>query len=335
MSDGRVHPPGGEIIVYEDPDGSVRVEARLDQETVWLSLTQMSELFQRDKSVVSRHLGNVFRSGELEREAVVAKNATTAADGKTYQVEFFNLDAILSVGYRVNSKRGTQFRIWATHVLRDHLVRGYTLNERRLAERGLQEARDTLELLASTLQNQALVDVTGQAVLELIRGYADTWRLLLEYDEDRLVSPPGARPAIGILDLGTAVAAITEFKRELIAQNEASALFGNPRGEALDGILGNIEQTMFGEPLYRSREEKAAHLLYFLVKDHPFTDGNKRIGSLLFLLYLKQEGIAHRLNPQALTALTLLIAESAPPSKDLMIRLIVNLIAEPETKTSG
>ena len=169
MSDGRVHPPGGEIIVYEDPDGSVRVEARLDQETVWLSLTQMSELFQRDKSVVSRHLGNVFRSGELEREAVVAKNATTAADGKTYQVEFFNLDAILSVGYRVNSKRGTQFRIWATHVLRDHLVRGYTLNERRLAERGLQEARDTLELLASTLAS--------------INGWAEGLRATDEQDE--------------------------------------------------------------------------------------------------------------------------------------------------------
>jgi len=320
---------GSEILVYEAPDGKVRVDVRLDRETVWLSLNQIAELFGRDKSVISRHLRNVFRSEELDRGAVVAKNATTAADGKTYQVEYFNLDAILSVGYRVNSKRGTQFRIWATRTLREHLVRGYTLNEKRLAERGLKEARDTLDLLARTLKQQSLVDETGAAVLDLIKGYADTWRLLLEYDEDRLAAPPGSRPAVGVLDYATADAAIAEFRQELMARNEASELFGNPRGDALEGILGNIEQTMFGEPLYTSREQKAAHLLYFVVKDHPFSDGNKRIGSLLFLLYLKQEGMAHALNPQALTALTLLIAESAPASKDLMIRLIMNLLAEP------
>ena len=326
--DAETDIPRGEVIVYEAPDGQVRVDVRLERETVWLSLNQVAELFDRDKSVISRHLRNVFESGELEREAVVAKNATTAADGKTYQVEYFNLDAILSVGYRVNSKLGTQFRIWATTTLREHLLRGYTLNERRLAERGLSEARQTLELLARTLQNQELVDDTGRAVLDLIVGYADTWRLLLEYDEDRLASPPGARPSKGILDLARASTAIADFKRELMARREATALFGNPRGEALDGILGSIEQTMFGEPLYRSREEKAAHLLYFVIKDHPFSDGNKRIGSFLFMLYLQQEGMAHRLNPQALTALALLIAESAAANKELMIRLIMNLLME-------
>jgi prophage maintenance system killer protein len=324
-------PSGGEILLYEAPDGQVRVDVRLERETVWLSLTQMTELFGRDKSVISRHLRNVFTTGELERETVVAKNATTAADGKTYQVEYFNLDAILSVGYRVNSKSGTQFRIWATRTLRDHLLRGYTFNERRLAERGLLEARETLNLLARTLQNQALVDETGRAVLDLIVGYADTWRLLLEYDEDRLPLPPGVRPSSGVLDYDRARRAIADFKRELLARNEATPLFGNPRGEALDGILAGIEQTMFGDALYRSREEKAAHLLYFIVKDHPFTDGNKRIGSFLFLLYLQQERVTHRLTPEGLTALTLLLAESAPSNKDLMIRLIVNLLVEPET----
>ena len=189
----------------------------------------------------------------------------------------------------------------------NHLVRGFTVNERQLAERGLREARETLDLLSRTLLNQALVDDTGQAVLELIGSYADTWRLLLEYDEDRLRTPLGAKPSTSALDHDRVVDAIAEFKRELMARGEASPLFGNPRGDALAAILGNIEQTMFGEPLYRSREEKAAHLLYFIVKDHPFTDGNKRIGSLLFLLYLNQEGVTHRLNPQALTALTLLI----------------------------
>ena len=222
-----------------------------------------------------------------------------------------------------------RFRQWATRTLRQHLVRGFTLNQRRLAERGLQEARDTLDLLASTLRNQALVDSTGQEVLDLIGGYADTWRLLLEYDADQLATPPGGQPSRGVLRHDRAVGVIAEFKRELAARGEASAFFGNPRGDALEAILGNIEQTMFGQPLYPSREAKAANLLYILVKDHPFTDGNKRIGSLLFLLYLKQEGVEHRLNPQALTALTLLIAESAMASKDLMIRLIINLLAEP------
>jgi prophage maintenance system killer protein len=234
---------------------------------------------------------------------------------------------IISVGYRVKSRRGVQFRQWATGILRDHLVRGYTFDRHRLAERGLAEARQTLDLLSRTLANQALVDDTDRAVLDLIAGYADTWRLLLEYDEARLPVPPGARPSSGVLDFSRAVPAIAEFKRELMARSEATPLFGNARGDALEGILASIEQTMFGENLYRSREEKAANLLYLVIKDHPFSDGNKRIGSFLFMLYLQQEDMAHRLDPRALTALALLIAESAPASKDLMIRLIMNLLA--------
>ena len=179
------------------------------------------------------------------------------------------------------------------------------------------------------MSNSTLTQSVGDAVQTLIAGYADTWRLLLEYDEDRLEIPPGATQAKSALDYESIVAAIAAFKRNLAARGQASPLFGRPRGDALQGILGSIEQSMFGEPLYRSREEKAAHLLYFLVKDHPFVDGNKRIGSLLFLLYVKQEGVAHRLNPQALTTLTLLVAESAPTGKDLMTRLIVNLLTEP------
>ena len=172
-----------------------------------------------------------------------------------------------------------------------------------------------------------MTDDSEHPALDLISAYADTWRLLLEYDEDRLEMPPSAKPATGALDLDHAVGAIDAFRRNLAAKGEASPLFGNPRGDALEAILGNIEQTMFGEPLYRSREEKAAHLLYFIVKDHPFTDGNKRIGALLLLLYLTREGMAPPLDPRALTALTLLIAESAPARKDLMIRLVVNLLA--------
>ncbi len=319
---------GGEVTLYVAPDGRIRLDVRLERDTVWLTQAQMAELFGRERSVITKHISNVFKEGELDRDSVCANFAHTAEDGKTYSVQHFNLDVVISVGYRVKSLRGTQFRIWATRVLREHLVQGYTFNQTRLAKRGLSEARQTLDLLARTLQNQALVDDTGRAVLELITGYADTWRLLLEYDEDRLASPPGARPSKGVLDYAKASTAIADFKRELMTRAEATTLFGNPRGEALEGILASIEQTMFGEALYRSREEKAANLLYLVIKDHPFSDGNKRIGSFLFMLYLRQEDIAHSLNPSALTALALLIAESAPASKDLMIRLTMNLLVE-------
>ncbi|MBI3919588.1 MAG: virulence protein RhuM/Fic/DOC family protein [Betaproteobacteria bacterium] len=320
-----IEAPGGEVLVYIAPDGEVRVDVRLDHDTVWLTQAQMVELFGRDQSVVSRHLRNVFADGELPAEGNMQKMHIASADKPA---TLYSLDVIISVGYRVKSRRGVQFRQWATRMLREHLVQGYTFNQTRLAERGLLEARQTLDLLARTLQNQALVDSTGRAVLDLIVGYADTWRLLLEYDEDRLALPPGARPSSGVLDFARAGAAIAEFKRELMARSQATPLFGNPRGEALEGILGSIEQTMFGESLYRSREEKAANLLYLVIKDHPFSDGNKRIGSFLFMLYLQQEGMTHGLNPQALTALALLIAESAPATKDLMIRLIINLLTE-------
>jgi len=321
----------GEVLVYEAPNGEVRVHVRLERETVWLTQEQMSGLFGRERSVITKHIRNVFKEGELQPEATCAKFAQVQSEGGrtvTREVDHYNLDVIISVGYRVKSPQGTRFRQWATRVLREHLVQGYTFNQMRLAERGLSEARQTLGLLARTLQNQALVDDTGRVVLELITGYASTWRLLLEYDENRLALPPGTRPSTGVLDHARASHAITDFKRELIARNEATPLFGAPRGDAFEGILGSIEQTMFGESLYSSREEKAAHLLYFVIKDHPFSDGNKRIGSLLFMLYLRQEDVAHRLNPQALTALALLIAESAPTSKDLMIRLIINLLTE-------
>lgn len=325
--------PGGEIVVYEGPDGEVRVDVRLERETVWLSLNQVAELFGRDKSVISRHLGNVFRSGELQREAVVAENATTAADGKTYQVEFFNLDAILSVGYRVNSKRGTQFRIWATRTLRDHLLRGYTLNERRLAARGLGEIEQAVGLLARMLTAHALVTGEGRDVLDVVQRYTRSWRLLLEYDEQRLAERPAepVEPAAG-LSLADARSATESLRADLASRGQAGPLFGQERGEALAGILGAIEQTFGGQPLYPSAQARAAHLLYFVIKDHPFSDGNKRIGTLLFLDYLRRNGLLLRANGEprladnAMVALALLIAESQPAQKDLMIRLVLNLL---------
>ncbi|HNS02151.1 MAG TPA: RhuM family protein [Anaerolineae bacterium] len=329
---------GGEIVVYEASDGAVQVAVRLEQDTVWLSLAQIADLFDRDKSVISRHLRNVFTSGELEREATVAKYATVQQEGDREvirEIEYFNLDAILSVGYRVNSKRGTQFRIWATRTLREHLLAGFTLNERRLAERGLGEMEQAVALLAQTLSAHALVTDEGQAVLQVIQRYARSWRWLIEYDEDRLAQTPAQPVTPGtLLGLDEAHIAIAALRSALLARGEASPLFGQERGRALAGILGAIEQTFDGTLLYPSAQEQAAHLLYFLVKDHPFVDGNKRIGALLFLEYLRRNDLLldanarPRLADSAVVALTLLIAESQPRHKDLIIRLVLNLLED-------
>jgi prophage maintenance system killer protein len=330
--------PGGEIVLYRSPDGEVRLDVKLERETVWLSLDQMAKLFGRDKSVISRHLRNVFVSKELDRKATVAKNATVQKEGNrevVRQIEYFNLDAILSVGYRVNSKRGTQFRIWATSTLRDHLLRGYTLNERRLRERGLKELEQTVELLACTLMTHELVTDEGRAVLDIVRRYTHAWRLLLEYDENRLSATPKLPvPPAATLSLREAQRAIARLRTELSGRNEASDLFGQEHRQQLAAILGNIEQTFDGKPLYQTAQERAAHLLYFVIKDHPFTDGNKRIGTLLFLHYLRRNRLfwradgTPRLADNAMVALALLVAESEPAQKDLMIRLILNLLED-------
>jgi len=319
------------IILYQTADGHTSLDVRLQEETVWLSLTQMAELFDRDKSVISRHLRNIFREGELVRAAVVAKNATTAADGKTYQVEFFNLDAIISVGYRVNSKRGTQFRIWASSVLKEYLVKGYALNQRRLAEQGVAELRGVLDLLAAALERNQLTDETGLTVVELVRRYGMSWQLLLQYDEDRLALPAGLNRRESVsFDLAMVRRGIACLRDELAVRGEATDLFGRERGESLAGILGAIHQTFGGQDLYPSIEEKAAHLLYFVIKDHPFSDGNKRIGSFLFLLYLQESGLIEtvRFDNKGLVALALLVAASDPVQKEVLIRLIVNLLGE-------
>lgn len=329
---------GGEVLVYETPDGAVRVDVRLEAETVWLSLNQMAELFGRDKSVISRHLRNVFASGELERAATVAKNATVQREGDREvirEIEYFNLDAILSIGYRVNSRRGTQFRIWATRTLKDYLIKGYTLNERRLRERGMAEIEQAMRLLSRTLIAHGLVRDEGQAVLDIVRQYARSWRLLLEYDENRLAAVP-RRPVTpsARLSADEARAAVASLREAILARGEAGQLFGQERGEGLEGILGAIEQTFDGEPLYPSSQARAAHMLYFVIKDHPFADGNKRIGTLLFLEYLRRNGLllrpdgSTRFSDNAMVALSLLIAESDATQKEMMIRLVLNLLED-------
>ena len=328
----------GEIAVYQEKGGRVRLEVRLEGDTVWLSLAQIATLFARDKSVISRHLRRIFETRELSRAATVAESATVRREGDrevARQVEYYNLDAILSVGYRVNSKRGTQFRIWATARLREHLLRGYTLNERRLREKGVEEMQEAVSLLARTLKGNELVTDEGRAVLDVVEQYARSWRLLLEYDERRLAEAPSqpVQPA-GTLSVESARRAIGSLREAVASRGTKLGLFGHERGDQLAAILGNVEQTFGGAPLYPSAQARAAHLLYFLIKDHPFADGNKRIGTLLFLEYLRRNGLLMRadgtlrLADTTMVALALLVAESQPKQKDLMVRLVLSLIED-------
>ncbi|MCF7846330.1 MAG: virulence RhuM family protein [Candidatus Peribacteraceae bacterium] len=325
--------PNSQIVIYKAPNGNLSLDVKLENETIWLSLNEIAELFSKDKSVISRHLKNIFTEHELERSSVVAKNATTAADGKTYLVEFYNLDAIISVGYRVNSKRATQFRQWATKTLHDHIVKGFTVNPDRLAKVPIgrvKEFEQAIALLESARQKSLNSD-EAKGLLEVITSYAKTWLLLEKYDK-RTLSVSGDKKTSKPLDLEKAQIAIAELKKKLLANKQAGKIFGQERSPSLAGILGNIEQSFDGKDLYPTLEEKAANLLYFLVKDHPFSDGNKRIGAFLFIIYLShnsflvEKGGGRKLNDNALTALTLLIAESNPRQKDTLIALTVNLL---------
>ena len=324
-----------QVILFQAADGQVSLVVRLEADTVWLSQAQMAELFGRERSVITRHVGNVFREGELPEKSNVHFLHIAGADRP---VGFYNLDVIISVGYRVKSPRGTQFRIWATQVLRQHLIQGYTLHQRRLQERGLGELQQALALMARTLSSRGLVSDEGQAVLEVVQRYSRAWRWLLAYDEDRLppitAEPDGSPEA---LKLEEAQRAIETLRADLARCGEATPLFGLDNRQALAGILGAIEQTFDGQPLYPTAQLRAAHLLYFVIKDHPFADGNKRIGTLLFLEFLRRNQLLlladgqPRIADNGMAALALLIAESAPQQKELMIRLVIALLEDQET----
>lgn len=317
-----------EIIIYKAKDGRVELNVSLSDETVWLSQRQLSDLFDKNIRTISEHINNIFKEGELNENSVVRNFRITASDGKSYDTKHYNLDVIISVGYRVHSKRGTEFRQWATSVLKEHLIKGYTIYEKRLAERGVKELQQSIELLQKTLTRNDLVNDIGIETIQLIMSYTKTWHLLLAYDEDELKLPAQGGRVISALNYESALQAIETLKSDLFARNEATALFGNEREHGLHSILGNIDQTFGGEPLYKTTEERAAHLLYFIIKDHPFSDGNKRIGCLIFLLYLKLQNAAIRLNDNGLVALALLIADSDPQQKDLIVRLVVNLLTD-------
>ncbi len=322
--------PTSEIVIYKGD--TARVEVRVDKDSVWLRQEQMAELFGRERSVITKHIRNVFAEGELVRDAVCANFAHTAADGKTYQVEHYNLDVIISVGYRVKSVQGTRFRQWATRVLREHLTQGYSLDRQRF-ERNAVELEAALQLVKKAAAGEGLTADQGRGLVDVIARYTHAFLWLQRYDEGLLTAPAGS-PGGVLPTLDEACAAIARLKAGLMARGEASELFGRERGDAFAALLGNLDQTVFGEPAYPSIETKAAHLLYFVIKNHPFTDGNKRSGAFLFVDFLARNGRLVRggepvINDVGLAALALLVAESDAKNKDVMIRLIENMLAPP------
>jgi prophage maintenance system killer protein len=318
------------IEIYQTPEGAAAIAVHFEQDTVWLSQAQLAELFGRDQSVISRHLRNVFKEGELVEQSNMQKMHIADADKP---VAFYSLDVIISVGYRVKSRQGTQFRQWATARLKEHLVRGYTLNEERLRvqQENIRQLENTL-----TLFQQNLIDTAGlgeaRGLVRVIADYARTFVLLNQFDSERLPLTDFTGAIRYAIQYDEAVNAVALLKQDLLGKREASELFGNQKDDSFAGVLGNIVQSFGGEYLYPSVEAQAAHLLYFVIKNHPFSDGNKRIGAFLFIWFLERN--RHHLkasgelkiNDNALAAIALLVAQSDPAHKELMVHLIMNLI---------
>lgn len=314
----------GQVILYKKG-----VEVRLEKETVWLTQKHMAELFNTERSVITKHIRNIFNTQELNRKSVCANFAHTAEDGKVYQIQFYNLDMIISVGYRVNSKRGTQFRVWATSVLRKHLVDGYTINERRLkaAEQKYLDLQKSLNLLKNVIQLENVSD-DAKGLLQVITEYGRALDILDDYDHQKLSVPKGTRQTKFELTYEDARQIIDTMKRKF----QDSAFVGQEKDKSFQSSISAIYQTFGGKDLYQTVEEKAAHLLYFVTKNHSFVDGNKRIAAALFICFLQRNGIllrkdgSQRIDNNALVALTLMIAASKASEKEPMVKVILNLL---------
>lgn len=323
-----------QVQLFTSADGQAQLQVALEQDTLWLSQAQMGELFDTTPENVLMHLKSIFNDGELAEQATTKDFLVVRQEGARRvrrRIKHYSLDAIISVGYRVSSKRATQFRQWATRVLQAHLVEGYTLNQRRLAERGI-EFEQAVNLLSRTLANQQLVNEQGRAVLQVIGDYARSWSLLQGYDEQSLQQQSARQAGMRALALEDVLAAIAQLKVTLMAKGEATELFGQLRGEGLASAIATIEQGFAGEWFYPNVASRAAHLLYFVIKNHPLADGNKRCGSFLFLWYLQlnqhllARPVAQLINDNTLVALALLVAESLPQQKELMVRLVEHFV---------
>ncbi|MBN2283984.1 MAG: virulence protein RhuM/Fic/DOC family protein [Deltaproteobacteria bacterium] len=323
----------GEIVIYQTDDGQTLLEVSLVKDTVWLSLNQMVLLFDRDKSVISRHIRNIFKERELEKKSTVAKNATVQIEGDreiTRNIDFYNLDMIISVGYRVNSLRGTQFRIWANKILKEYLVTGYALNEKRLqAQIEKYEAlKQSIRLIENITDRKLLSTTESEGLLKVIGDFNYALDTLDRYDYGKLELGGTSDRTVQQITYKEAKKAIKTMRGRF----SDSTLFGQEKDNSFSSSLDTIYQTFDGKDLYPSIEEKAAHLLYFIVKNHSFVDGNKRIAAAIFTWFLERNGLLYRpdgvkrIADNALVALTLMIAMSDPKEKDVITTIIVNLI---------
>lgn len=324
----------GNIIIYQEEDGKTQIDVRLKEDTIWLTQKQMSELFEKDSDTIGLHLKNIFKSKELNKDSTTEKYSVVQQEGERSvkrNILHYNLDAIISVGYRVNSKRGTQFRIWANKILKDYLVKGYALNEKRLKQstQQLEEIKKVVQLQEKVISEYQLETDETQGLIKVISGYAKALSLLDDYDHQRLTTPDSGNVEIVKIDYIEAKEAI----KQLGKQTSFEGLFGIEKDDSFKGSLENIYQTFDGIDLYKTVEEKAAHLLYFVVKNHSFTDGNKRIAAFLFIWFLEKNKLLYTtenkkiIAESTLVALTLMIAQSNPLDKDMMIKVIINLLA--------
>ncbi|TRX31159.1 Fic/DOC family protein [Flavobacterium sp. ZT3R18] len=315
-----------DIIIYQNLDNQVQIEVAFEKETVWLNQEQLVLLFQRDQSVISRHIRNVFKEGELDEKSNMQKMHIANSDKP---IKLYNLDVIISVGYRVKSKQGTQFRQWATQRLKDYLVKGYAINEKRLkeAENKFQELKQAVSLLESIVKTKVITGDEAQGLLKVLSDYAFALDILDQYDHQTLKIDETDNKEVFRISYKEAKKAIEGLKTKF----GGSQLFGNEKDDSFKGSLENIYQTFDGIELYSSVEEKAAHLLYFVTKNHSFSDGNKRIAAFLFVWFLDCNALLYHegnkvIDDNALVALTLMIAESKSDDKDMMVKVVVNLI---------
>jgi death-on-curing family protein len=322
-----------EIKIYKTPDGKTSIEVKLEKETVWLSQKQMAELFDKDSDTIGLHLKNIYKSGELEEFSTTEKYSVVRQEGNRRvkrRIKFYNLDAIISVGYRVNSKRGVLFRKWATQLLKDYLIKGYAINQQRLQKqvKQLNELKETIKILGNTLEYKELTNDESKGLLKIISDYSYALELLDQYDYQTLKIENTSGKEVYQLTYKEAIKQI-ELVKKTYGNSE---LFGNEKDDSFKSSIATIYQTFGGVDLYPSIEEKAANLLYFIVKNHSFSDGNKRIAAFLFLYFLERNGLLFsetgekRIADNALVALTLMIAVSKPDEKETMIKVIVNLI---------
>ncbi len=318
-----------EILIYQTEDNEIAVRLDGDKNTVWLTQAQLVGLFERDQSVISRHVRNVFKEGELKEESNMQKMHIANSDKP---VTLYSLDVIISVGYRVKSPQGVRFRQWATQRLRDYLVEGYAINRQRF-DTNADELKQAIALIRKTAQSPELTAEAGSGLVEIVSRYTQTFLWLQQYDEG-LLNEPSGQVGGKLPTVDMAMDSLYSLKASLIERGEATDLFARVREVGLAAIFGNLEQSVFGEPAYPTIESKAAHLLYFVVKNHPFSDGNKRSGAFLFVDFLHRNGrlLNDRgetvINDTGLAALTLLIAESDPKQKEMLIRLVMTMLAK-------